>query len=132
MPALPAFPRQVLARWASVLGSVLLYLGQSQAPASPFLAERELKALHWESCCVRLQRSLLCHRGGGLSGRERSLHPVLELLRGDGHPREALGVLGSGRKPCPRLEMPFVDLKLYLPPSVGRDLSSIALLTMTV
>lgn len=32
-----------------------------QAPASPFLAGREIKELHWESCCVR-------HRGGGLSG----------------------------------------------------------------
>lgn len=39
-----------------------------QAPASPFLAGREIKELHWESCCVWLRRSPLCHRWGTLSG----------------------------------------------------------------
>ena len=80
-----------------------------QAPASPFLAGREIEVLHWESCCVWLRRSPLCRRGGGLSGMGGSVHPVLELLRGDVHPREAREVLGSGRKPCPGLEMPLAD-----------------------
>lgn len=79
VPVLPAFPRQVLEQWASVLGSVSLYLGQSQAPASPFLAERELQGLCWESCCVAAEEPPMS-LGRGLHGMGRSLHPALELL----------------------------------------------------
>lgn len=60
VPAVAAFARQVLARRASVLGaeggSVSLYLGQSQAPASPFLAGGKHKsALPGKLSCVAVE-----------------------------------------------------------------------------
>lgn len=76
--------------------------------------------------------------GGGLRGTGGSMHLILERLRGDIHPREAWEVLGSGRKPCPGMEMPPADPtpaargKNHLLQSLGRDLRSIALVTTTL
>lgn len=71
-----------------------------------------MKVPHWESWCVGLPRSPPRHRGRGLSGTGGSVHPVLELLRGDVCPGGVREVLGSVKKPCPRWRCPRPTLLL--------------------
>lgn len=100
VPAVAAFPERVLARRASVLGSVSPDLGQ--APASLFLPGRETPELHRGVGPVWLQRSPLGHCRGVWMAQWGSMF-------WDGHPRDAGRCWAVGGSLVPAWRCPWLS-----------------------